>query len=106
MEDVVHSITFNITKFTGNYIEPEIIKISIFFLISLGAGILSVTIIKILRPKHRGITHKKITGIAIGLFLFLFVYITTQNENFAAIMSLSFIAGFFSHLILDNIFFR
>ncbi|CEG12673.1 membrane hypothetical protein [groundwater metagenome] len=84
----------------------EIIKFSQIALISLAIGIPAVIILKIIKPPHRGVTHKKMFGIFIAFLLFFFFYFTFSYQNFSVISALSFLTGFFSHLASDKILFK
>lgn len=85
-------------------VSDNVISVFIIFTASLVAGILLVKILKILKPPHRGITHKKKFGFFIAFLLFLFFYFKF-SLNFSALCALSFLAGFLSHLALDKILF-
>jgi len=98
-------IEYLFTIFPVN-VSSEVIKFFIAVLIAVTAGILSVVTLKIIKPAHRGITHKKIFGMLAGFLLFLLFYYIFSNQNFSVITAISFITGFFSHLALDKFLFK
>ncbi|OQX21790.1 MAG: hypothetical protein BWK75_02330 [Candidatus Altiarchaeales archaeon A3] len=104
--EILNQITESFSAIFPVNVSSEIIKFFIVILIAITVGILSVIMLKIIKPAHRGITHKKTTGIFIGFLLFLFFYFLVQNQNFSVITAISFIIGFFSHLALDKILFK
>lgn len=58
------------------------------------------------RPKHRGITHKKTTGLIIASIIY--VSVSTQainlpvSDTYAPFLAIAWISGFLSHLYGDN----
>jgi len=110
--EILNTVTENLTKcFSAIFpasVDSSVIKFFINILTAIIVGILSVIILKIIKPSHRGITHKKMFGLLSGFLLFLFFYFgfLPQNQNFSILSSVSFILGFFSHLALDKILFK
>ncbi|PKP60696.1 MAG: hypothetical protein CVT88_02350 [Candidatus Altiarchaeales archaeon HGW-Altiarchaeales-1] len=104
--EILNTITEKIFEIFPVSVSSGTIKFFIVILIAITVGILSVILLKIIKPAHRGITHKKMFGIFIGFLLFLFFYFVFSYQNFSVITTLSFIMGFFSHLALDKILFK
>ncbi len=104
--EILKPATEKISEIFPVNVNSETIKFFITILIALTAGILSVIILKIIKPSHRGVTHKKMFGIFITFLLFLFFYFTFSYQNFSVISAISFLTGFFSHLASDKILFK
>lgn len=102
-DEILNTITKDLSTIFPINVSSETIKFFASILIALTAGILSVILLKISKPAHRGVTHKKMFGISLGFLLFLFFYLVFSHQNFSIITTLSFITGFFSHLALDKI---
>jgi hypothetical protein len=70
--------------------------------------------ITVLRPKHRGVTHRFLTGLFVSVLIGMLVYIIGSVELGHAVVVLScssamgtgFFTGFLSHLYVDGILFE
>lgn len=65
---------------------------------------LTTILITKFRPKHRGITHNRTTGLALGIALFFLISTTypTLSTQHTLIVSTGWILGFGSHLYGDS----
>lgn len=74
---------------------------------SVLSGSLTWWLIDIVRPKHRGVTHRIPTGLLLSgaivlLFDALFVTLFTEHLSFAIVAGGCFFFGFLSHLYCDG----
>lgn len=80
-------------------------------LVSIFLIVFTPRALRIIQPKHRGITHKMSTGIILSLILGISLYwagvnISWEPSILGVTTSVSFLMGFISHMYADGLLFE
>lgn len=93
---IVTALLFGVTKYFTNFNNPINSAINT---IIVGATIFLIFIL--LRPKHRGATHRVRANIVYALIVFLFFFLSVGFYQAAFFGVIAFLS-YFSHLVLDK----
>lgn len=104
----IHTTVFSIV--TEYIIIPEFVFVLFVFTLSLGIFMCIRALLKMFRPKHRGITHQLEFAIVLSVLFGVFVYQILQFQAFqfteqifgASVLSFALLIGIGSHLYCDE----